>query len=582
MKQLSFIALLIILTFNLVKGQVNTRNIYSADNSGLKIKSIKFADIDKRPEGSKVLVISKSELYNEIQFYIDRYIVELIGENYDPELVLFETGNHEDLRQFIYGKYLEGFEGCIMIGDLPIAYYHTTDCNTHQPSDEVFPCDLFYMDLDGEFIDSDNDGDYDEHIGNVTPEIWFGRLFASNLTYGSFTERELMIRYFEKNHLYRSELNHLPERAMVYVDDDFHLHDDFYDAVSLAYDSIILHNQDSITSEQHYKEIIQNPTELMQVCVHGLPNAHTFIQPSGSYSNLYSNELRMSNPISHFAILYGCSNAKYTVSNCLANWYTFHKDYIVASLGSGKSGSQLFYSNFYTPFGNGSTIGEAFLEWFVIQTSDGFEHWERCCFGGLTLLGDPTLKMQKFQSTNWINILPEESDTAFAGEPFSKEIETDVPLTNDCVFEIVSGRLPFGLQLVANEIVGTPLITDTGVFVFTIKLYSQANSDEFDIQHFTIVNIDKNLSIDSNHKSNYTNIYPSPANNKIVIDFSKETEQYNHLEIINLNGILIYSHALNSKKVTINLKEMNIGNGIYLIRLSGENRVYTTKIIVTQ
>jgi Secretion system C-terminal sorting domain/Peptidase family C25 len=537
-------------------------------------------------ESTKMLVVVESELFNEIHFYIDRYIIEVTGEGFEPELYLFESGDHVDLRQILAQKYELGMEGCIMVGNLPIAYYHTVDCNSHQPSEEVFPCDLFYMDLDGEFTDTDNDGDYDEHTGDVKPEIWFGRLYTNSLVFGNYAETEHMIRYFNKNHLYRSELATLPERSMLYIDDDFHNHDDFYGALSQAYDSIVLFEDDAITSEEHYKEVIPEGYELMHVSVHGYPYAHTFIQPSGSYSNLTSNEIIQCDPKSHFIILYGCSNAKYTFNNCLANWYTFHEDYIVASLGSGKSGSQLFYTDLYTPFGQGLTIGEAFRDWFITHAEDGLEQWERCCYGGLTILGDPTLKMQKFQSNNEINIIPETIDTAYSGESFSYEIKTDVAITSDIQFELIAGELPNGIHLVDNEISGKPFSSDVGDFVFTIKVFNQNTPNAFDIQHFSI-NVEYREEFTSIENDllakNKIGIFPNPFSNELHISTQVN---FNNLEIklFDSKGSLHYETKKEnlSKKESISIPSYVLSElkpGIYFISTNSDNVKLHKKVI---
>ncbi len=53
-------------------------------------------------------------------------------------------------------------EGAILIGDLILAWYEMRE-PTHWGGDHVeFPIDLYHMDLDGEWIDSDSDDKYDD------------------------------------------------------------------------------------------------------------------------------------------------------------------------------------------------------------------------------------------------------------------------------------------------------------------------------------------------------------------------------------------------------------------------------------
>ena len=39
----------------------------------------------------------------------------------------------------------------------------------------------------------------------------------------------------------------------------------------------------------------------------------------------------------------------------------------LTSIGSTKTGSMLYFSNFYDPMGKGASFGESFRQWFVSQ-----------------------------------------------------------------------------------------------------------------------------------------------------------------------------------------------------------------------
>jgi hypothetical protein len=80
----------------------------------------------------------------------------------------------------------------------------------------------------------------------------------------------------------------------------------------------------------------------------------------------------------------------------MGSWYIFQSTYGLVSLGSTKTGSMLCFYDYYEPLGNGATIGEAFLSWCIndIETCAGGE--SRPWFYGMTLMGDPTLKLSRF------------------------------------------------------------------------------------------------------------------------------------------------------------------------------------------
>lgn len=74
-----------------------------------------------QPVGFCVLV--NADIYPELEFHIERYMIELTGEGCDVELYTISGGTPEDLRAFLQEKFYAGMEGCILIGDLPVAWY---------------------------------------------------------------------------------------------------------------------------------------------------------------------------------------------------------------------------------------------------------------------------------------------------------------------------------------------------------------------------------------------------------------------------------------------------------------------------
>ena len=80
----------------------------------------------------------------------------------------------------------------------------------------------------------------------------------------------------------------------------------------------------------------------------------------------------------------------------MGSWYLFQSTYGLLSVGSTKTGSMLCFFGFYEPLGNGASFGDAYLSWCInhIETCAGDE--SRPWFYGMTLLGDPTLKLSRF------------------------------------------------------------------------------------------------------------------------------------------------------------------------------------------
>jgi len=97
----------------------------------------------------------------------------------------------------------------VLIGEVPYVRFKNNG--------ESFPCDLFYMDLDGTWTDTDGDGNFETHTGAKELEIWVSRLKVDNLTL--LNPKDFVLNaYFDKNHRFRTGTMSSDQRAMAYVD----------------------------------------------------------------------------------------------------------------------------------------------------------------------------------------------------------------------------------------------------------------------------------------------------------------------------------------------------------------------------
>ncbi|MEA1980451.1 MAG: hypothetical protein U9N54_05710, partial [candidate division Zixibacteria bacterium] len=357
-------------------------------SSGLKDGSVSFC------------VVVNDLFYPSIELSLNQYILDLTGEGFNVELLTVSGGTPEDLRLLLADRYSSGLQGCLFVGDLPIAWFET---NFGDPPEHAeFPIDLFYMDLDGVFEDSDFDGLYDSHTGNIEPDIYMGRLTASPLIMKGDSESDLVNNYFRKNHLYRCGLLPAESKALVYIDDDWAPGNWWNLNVGLAYSNREFVRDRWETWGPDYIGRLPIDYEFIQVCVHSWSGGHAFKNPAEEWSWVYNSEIVATQPKAHFYNLFACSNALYVEQDYSSGWYIFGDDYGLASIGSTKSGSMLAFDDFYGPLGDGKSIGQAYFDWFAAQAEGGFEEWEISWFYGMTLNGDPTLTTQKKSNTGII------------------------------------------------------------------------------------------------------------------------------------------------------------------------------------
>jgi len=343
----------------------------------------------------KMLILVNYDLYPSIKRSINRYIRDVAYEGYFATAYRVKDGSPHELRTFI--KSSHPIVGVLMVGNLPTGWFEMDDDFNNIHSE--FPCDLYFMDLNGTWEDPDNDGKFSIHPTNVEPEIWVGRLWTPS---GNGNDEALLNDYFGRNHKFRKGLFSYSNRALAYVDDDWTSFDDCSFDLMFSPANIETITDPATTDGDRYKAEINQHRAWAQICVHSSPNGHSFKIPNDSewVPNTYLRDINP--PNAYFYNLFACSNARFTQQDYMAGWYIFDKRggsicNGLAAIGSTKTGSMLAFENFYGPMGAGKAIGEAFVDWW--KALGPHELNDRRWFYGMVILGDPTLNW-------WSGIVP--------------------------------------------------------------------------------------------------------------------------------------------------------------------------------
>lgn len=329
-------------------------------------------------DGNVVAVVVQAELYPLVATEAGRYASDLVAGGWAVQLDTMRGGSAVALRTHLAG--VADICGAVLVGELPVAWYED---GWGRPTGEEFPIELFFADLDGNWVDADGDGLYDGHTGAVAPDIWVGRLYARPLTWDS--EARLVRRYFDKNHAFRTGNLALPDRALSYVDDDWQGFGDC--SLGETYADVTTVTNPGTTTAPDYRGRLDDGFEWIHVCAHSSPWGHTFRANSSYSGTVFNCEMYAIRPRAHFYNLFACSGTRFTEENCSAGWDIFQEDYGLAAVGSAKTGSMLEFGDFYRPLGQGECIGEAFRQWFTLWGED-----DRDWFYGMNVLGDPTLR----------------------------------------------------------------------------------------------------------------------------------------------------------------------------------------------
>lgn len=374
---------------------------------------------------------------NDVQEAINTYMDDLEAEGwscvrYNATVEDMSEGP-EWLRNGLENLYTQrNCTGAIFVGDFPTVKW---EHGINGPY-EWYYTDYYYMDLDGNWTDRDEDGIFDLHsneTGDLTPEIWVGRLKASNI---DGNEKALFLNYFAKNHVYRNvsarvdpaeDLSTNP-KGLIYIDNDpailfveprnssaVRTYDPQFVNMSLINLQKVYANvtmvaspilDDTNTNATHYKTLIgpQNGYEFVWFMGHGIQGEHGFdkydweegdhwryvCMPSegrASHSYYLGNDTK-----AFFYIFIQCQGACFTSDNCVANAAIFGNGSGLVSIGQTTDWSPrgwYFNETFEVLQNNSKCIGEGFMAMYDTL----YNYWGDSFPRYMVLLGDPTLRI---------------------------------------------------------------------------------------------------------------------------------------------------------------------------------------------
>jgi len=306
----------------------------------------------------------------------------------------------ETLRAFLQGWHTTyAISGVVLIGSFAYAqFYHPASAGF--PA-ETFVSDLFLMDLDGTWTDSELDGIYDIHstgTGDIFPEIYLGRIDATTRTLGGLTNVQNIISVLNKAANYRGGMISRTHQAITYVDDDWipwadGTNDNWPAWLNSPYPvRTDVYTPGTLTTAADWTTRLTQDYEWAHLCAHsGATPAQHYFGPGGvGEGTLTSAQIHAIQPTFNFYNLYCCHGADWLTSDCLATTYLYSSSYSLTVIGTTKTGGMFGGASFYNALGQDKTIGQAFHDWFqsiITYSPTQYIEW----FYGMSILGDPFL-----------------------------------------------------------------------------------------------------------------------------------------------------------------------------------------------
>lgn len=574
-------------------GDPNYRSVEEVNARWASGRPFEFKTVyeSARDTGKYYLIVCNGDLYLEISSaLLGDYVPELEQEEFTVSVAVTAEddirASEVALRNRLIDFYEEhGYFYALLVGDLPVPFYEMNDWDY-----EYFPIDLYYMDLDGEWVDEDDNGIWDGHYhgdGDWYADIPVGRWTAGPLTYEGHTEAELIQNYIAKNVAYRSGDDPCQERALCYVDDDWsYWGSEWTNAVALAYDDVTGIYDPEETYAEDYEGRLDDDYEFIQLCAHSSWLLHQF-QVDDVYSYTHYFEVYDIKPKALFYNLFACSNARYTEYNYMAGWYTFMDDDCgLVAIGSTKTGSMLNFEDFYYPLGANYSIGESFRMWMELWADGGGD--SRPWHYGMTLIGDPTLYIGRFTDINIVSFDAIQKGDAVA---LRWEYASDEPIIGFNLYRaekvglrergVTSARVKLNDELIVGE---SPLI-------YADDTVSPGVTYEYTLEVVTngpgAVSKTAEIAVGPSEKSSFylAAPYPNPAAREVRFEYATPETADASLVIYDLKGRAVRTLEPEAGEggVLWDLCDASgnpVAPGIYAARLCAAGKTAVKKVVV--
>lgn len=501
----------------------------------------------------KILVIVKNNIFSSMPMYIIRYAHD-INNAYGCEVYIYSvSGETEDDIKSLLIENSINLSGAVFIGDIIPAYYHNEEMTVNGTdwAAETWPCDLFYMDLDGLWeMAQDGTGCYITHIENVKPEIFVGRINTAGMGRNEIAE---MKYYFDRNHNYWTGKKPLNKRkALTFTEFDWN-NSTFWNCVSPLYGS---NNYDVVKANQFisedYLNYLQNDDyEFIQIACHSSYNSHKFIRPNVDSSYIYSaniyNTLKKQIGYNLFCCK-ACNWMFYSFSPCLGESYLYginNNSSTLALIGSTKIGGLLGFTYFYNPLGSGKCIGEAIKQWWINCCGSSHSTYETLWHYGLTIMGDPLVNFNFSNACNnelLINKGNETNNSSYYAQ--SQILIQNYSITSSIKVEM---NAPY-IKIIGPFRCSSPAKFSTNINDYCVC--SNRNKKEV-----------RDLPISYNNyvgRKSLVMLYPNPSQDILYIESSNTIDC---VYIYNLNGQCM----LHTTQKEVNVSELPCG--VYLLQV---------------
>ena len=355
-----------------------------------------------------VLVIVNKDYLNRSMDLFSRWFTASEYQGFDLKLYICEwVHDVVSLKNMLKNLYEnQNLVGAIFVGSNDL--YRVGEIYFEDANEHPYPMDLYLMDFDGIYRDTDNDGYVDKidppsggDADDIAPEIFVARITS---TYGL----DIIDRMLNKSIGIMTGSIPILRNGTLFIDDDWRVFDyEIESWFSSLYSPLLVKSDPSETNRTTFFNLIHMASGLYYQAIHSAPTYLAINESKGYYSYVYNNEIAYNLRGGQISILFSCSAADYMVPEYLAETYLTGNN-TIAVISSTKVGG-LWYGNYLTEkLSQNYTLGESFRYWYqkVIENYyNGINTWYNFSWWlGMTIIGNP------LYSLNVSKISPVDSD----------------------------------------------------------------------------------------------------------------------------------------------------------------------------
>ena len=324
---------------------------------------------------AKLLLVVDQSMLTGLSNKLAQYSEDIVSEGGTVEIRPFSKDDSVESLKSLIKMNRNTIDGAFLVGDLPTAWFEQHAFGKN----EQFPFDLFLMDLDATWTDSNNNGVYDGHSPfNLS-------IYVSRMN-GSMDE---ISTYFDKLHNYRSGSYEYLGGAFIFKDEDwFNTYRGSSFGLDRLYENVKINENSSETLKDNYLyRLSYTGADYVYQWIHASATS-LYINNAGTYSTVRYADIGTNNMKGRFLNMFNCKGTRYTQSN-LGMTYLSDTDTGLAVTGSTKVGGNYYPLEFHRTLTVGSSWGNAFKSWYNYYGKKD-DKW----FLGMVILGDPSLHIR--------------------------------------------------------------------------------------------------------------------------------------------------------------------------------------------